>query len=252
MPTFERDGVTLQYEEYGEGFPVLLFAPGGMRSSMEFWERAPWDPRKELSGDFRVIAMDQRNAGRSSAPVRADDGWHVYTADHIALLEHLGIRSTHILGGCIGGSFCLSLMRAVPDRVTAAILQQPIGLSENRSAFHAMFDGWAEEVGRTQGLDGAVLRQFRERMYGGDFVFSVSREFVKTCRCPALVLMGNDLYHPTEISREIVDLMPKAELVERWKEPEHLPAAVEEPEHLPAAIDRVRSFLMEHTPRVRP
>src|SRR5688572_21294567 len=171
MPTFERDGATLHYEEYGEGFPVLLFAPGGMRSSIEFWERAPWDPRKELSADFRVIAMDQRNAGRSSAPVRAGDGWHVYTADHVALLDHLGIQRALILGGCIGGSFCLSLIHAAPDRVTAAVLQQPIGLSaENRSAFVAMFDGWAEEVGRTQGLDGVVLGAFRERMYGGDFV----------------------------------------------------------------------------------
>ena len=35
MPTFKRGDVTLYYEEFGSGYPILLFAPGGMRSSME-------------------------------------------------------------------------------------------------------------------------------------------------------------------------------------------------------------------------
>src|SRR5262245_5561373 len=128
MPSFEHDGTTLYYEEQGEGFPLLLLAPGGMRSTLERWGSAPFDPRKELSGDFRVIAMDQRNAGRSSAPVRGSDGWHVYARDQLALLERLGIERCHLLGGCIGGAFCLGLIAAAPERVSAAVLQQPIGL----------------------------------------------------------------------------------------------------------------------------
>ena len=68
MPVFEHAGVSLYYEEYGSGYPLLLFAPGGMRSSIDFWRRSPFDPTAELAQDFRVIAMDQRNAGRSRAP----------------------------------------------------------------------------------------------------------------------------------------------------------------------------------------
>ncbi len=74
MPVFEREGVSLYYEEYGSGYPLLLFAPGGMRSSIEFWRRSPFDPTADLAGDFRVIAMDQRNAGRSRAPIGAGGG----------------------------------------------------------------------------------------------------------------------------------------------------------------------------------
>ena len=74
MPVFERAGVSLYYEEYGSGYPLLLFAPGGMRSSIDFWRRSPFDPTAELAQDFRVIAMDQRNAGRSRAPISAADG----------------------------------------------------------------------------------------------------------------------------------------------------------------------------------
>ena len=76
-------------------------------------------------------------------------------------------------------------------------------------------------------------------MYGGDFLFNVSREFVSRCTTPLLVLLGNDLYHPEETSREIAVLAPNAMLIEHWKEPEHHAAAK-------AAVER---FLAEHTPR---
>ena len=239
MPSFDRDDVSIHYEEYGQGFPLLLFAPGGMRSSIAHWEQSSWNPIAELAGDFRVIAMDQRNAGRSRAPVAADDGWHVYTADHAALLDRLGIERCQVLGGCIGGSYCLGLMQAAPERVAAAVLQQPIGSSgDNRQAFYQMFDGWAEELEKSHPeVTEAALRSFRSNMYDGDFVFNVSRDFVRGCPNPMLVLLGNDLYHPSETSREIVELAPDAELVERWKEPEVVADAVQQ----------VREFLHGHT-----
>jgi pimeloyl-ACP methyl ester carboxylesterase len=237
MPLFERDDARIHYQEYGAGAPVLLFAPGGMRSSIAFWERAPWNPIIELQASFRVIAVDQRNAGSSRAPVREGDGWHSYASDHVALLDHLGIERCAVFGGCIGSSFCLGLIEAAPRRVSAAVLQNPIGLHENRDAFHALFDGWAAELRAEQpDVSDAVWSAFRARMYGGDFVFNVSREFVRGCRTPLLILAGNDPYHPTPISRELAALAPNAELVDDWKQPSRLPAVVEQ----------VRTFLRKH------
>jgi pimeloyl-ACP methyl ester carboxylesterase len=234
MPSFERNGVSIHYEEHGGGFPLLLFAPGGMRSAIEVWRNSPWNPIETLASDFRVIAMDQRNAGRSMAPVRASDGWEAYTADHVALLDHLGIERCHVLGGCIGCSYCLGLMQAAPARVAAAVLQNPIGLHENRDAFYAMFDGWAGDVrARQPDVGEAAFAAFRERMYGSDFVFNVTRDFVRGCRVPMLILAGNDLYHPLPISREIAALAPDAEILLRWKEPD----VVDE------TVERVRRFL---------
>jgi pimeloyl-ACP methyl ester carboxylesterase len=238
MPTFERDDLSLYYEETGEGFPVLLFAPGGMRSAIPFWERSPWNPVEALSPHFRVIAMDQRNAGRSEGPIAAEDGWHTYTADHLALLDHLGVERCHVLGGCIGGPYCLGVMEAAPDRVAAAVLQQPIGASsENHAAFYEMFDAWAADLRpKRPEVPDAAWKAFRSRMYDGDFVFNVSRDFVRGCETPMLVLMGDDLYHPSATSREIVELAPDATLVERWKDvPEE-------------TISKVVAFLEEHTP----
>ncbi len=238
MAIFERDDITLYYEDHGAGFPVLLFAPGGMRSAATFWEGSQFDPIAELSTRFRVIAMDQRNAGRSRAPVSADDGWHTYTADHIALLDHLGIERTHLLGGCIGGPYCLGLIQAAPERVASAVLQQSIGFEDNRQLFYDMFQGWADDIAPDHPeADEAAWRSFRSNMYDGDFDFNVGRDFVASCETPMLVLMGSDPYHPESTSREIADLAPNATLVERWKSPAE-----------DGTVATVIAFLEAHTP----
>jgi pimeloyl-ACP methyl ester carboxylesterase len=234
MPVFERDGISLYYEEFGAGFPILLFAPGGMRSAIDFWHKSPIDPTRDFADEFRVIAMDQRNAGRSRGPVSAADGWHTYTGDHLALLDHLKIQRCHVMGGCIGSSYCLSIIKTAPERIAAAILQNPIGLHENRAAFREMFDVWAKEL-RASGspLSEGDFARFRENMYGGDFVFSVSREFVRSCSTP---LCGDDLYHPAPISDEIARLAPNLEVVKDWKSADAAHSA----------SAKIRSFLRKH------
>ena len=240
MPLFTRGGITLHYEEQGKGFPLLLIAPGGMRSAISFWDKTPWNPIEQLAPHYRVITMDQRNAGRSSAPIRATDSWQVYTEDQLALMNHLGVERFHVAGMCIGGSYCMGLIHAGPQRVVSAVLFQPIGLFNNRQAFLEMFDNWAKELQVTHPeANPTTWETFKQTMYGGEFLFNVSREFVARCPVPLLVLLGNDLYHPEATSREIVTLAPNATLIEHWKEPEHQASAK-------TAIER---FLMAHTPR---
>ena len=77
-------------------------------------------------------------------------------------------------------------------------------------------------------------------MFGGDFLFNVSEDFVAHCSIPLLVLMGSDVYHPEVTSRKVVELAPRATLIEHWKEPGHIESAK-------AALE---SFLTEHTDRV--
>jgi len=240
MPIFKRDDVELYYEEYGAGCPILLIAPGGMRWAVAFWERTPWNPITQLAPHYRVIAMDQRNAGQSVAPIRATDSWSVYTADQLALLDHLGVNRFHVAGMCIGGPYIMGLIQAVPQRVVSAVVFQTIGLHNNRQAFFEMFDSWANELKpRRPDASEEALESFKKTMYSGDFLFNVSREFVAKCQTPLLVLLGNDLHHPAETSRELAALAPHATLIEHWKEPEHQPAAQQ-------AVER---FLAEHTPR---
>jgi pimeloyl-ACP methyl ester carboxylesterase len=185
--------------------------------------------------------MDQRNAGRSRGPVSASDGWRTYASDHLALLDHLGIARCHLLGACIGGAFGLALATAAPERVTAAVLQQPIGLSgDNRSAFQKMFDGWAEEPCAR----GATSRPRRSRDCGPTSTTASSRSarratsFARAgCRssCCAATISTT----PSVTSEEIVQIAPRAELVTSWKEGDDLVRAVA----------RVRAFFALHAPR---
>jgi pimeloyl-ACP methyl ester carboxylesterase len=220
--------VKLYYTDEGQGFPLLLIAPGGMRSSVGFWERTPWNPITQLSPNYRVIAMDQRNAGLSTAPITADDGWATYTADQLALMDHLGVDRFHVAGMCIGGSYIMALIDAAPERVASGVVFQTIGVDDNTKAFFDMFDDWADALKpeRPEVSDEA-WESFKHNMYDTqDFLFTADTAWVKTCTTPLLVLLGNDLYHPESSSRTLAELAPNATLIEHWKEPEHHPAAM--------------------------
>lgn len=228
MPFYDTNGTKLYYEVSGSGFPILLLAPGGMRSAIGYWQSAPFNPIDVLAKHFTVIAMDQRNAGQSSAPVTDKDDWHTYTNDHIALLDHLEIDRCHIMGGCIGGSFCFGLLAAQPERFASAVIQQTIGLDNNREAFYEMFDGWATGLQLEPTPTPETLKQFRANMYDRDFLFSVDEAFVAKCVTPLLILLGNDLYHPAAISRRIVELAADTTLIEDWKSPNRIQHTIDQ------------------------
>lgn len=226
MASFFRGEAELHFDVEGDGYPVLLIAPGGMRSANDAWEPMPWNPRTALAATHRVIGMDQRNAGRSTAPVSGSDGWHTYLADQIALLDHLEIERCHVIGMCIGGPYVLALLRAAPERFSAAVLLQPVGVEANTDSMYAMFDRWAAEIGGDHPeASEADWVSFRSNMWDGEFVITVSPDDVAAMTTPMLVMMGNDHFHPPSISRRIAALAPNATLVEEWKEGDALVAA---------------------------
>jgi pimeloyl-ACP methyl ester carboxylesterase len=243
MPSFEHGTSTIYYEEFGQGFPVLTFAPAGLQSTIDVWSKpmAPINPTTEWADTFRVIAMDQRNAGgRSRAPITAQDGWHSYTSDHIALLDHLEIDRCHLYGQCIGGSFIFSLWKAQPERVVSAVLAQPIGrVGAMPPGRPARFQAWAETLTDHPEATDAVLDQFLQNLYGPGFVYSVPESLVSTMTIPCLVLAGNDEAHPYAISERVVQRLPNADFIPEWK----TGAALE------SARVRVKEFLVKHTPR---
>jgi len=245
MPTIEHRGATLYYEEFGRGFPILTFAPAGLQSVIDVWNRpaAPVNPTTEFADRYRVIAMDQRNAGgRSRASISAQDGWQTYLADHIAVLDHLGIDRCHLYGQCIGGSFIMSMLKAQPQRIASAVLAQPIGrvgaMAPGRSA---RFNAWAETLTDHREATLQVLDAFHQNLYGPGFVYSVDRAFVSTCQTPCMVLAGNDEAHPLPISEEVAKLLPKCEFIREWKQGQALAEAKV----------RVKEFLAKHTPPAR-
>ncbi len=248
MPVLNRPDGTIHYQVHGQGFPVLLFAPGGLRSRMEMWPSPaegpprPWvDWTRALpAAGFTAIAMDQRNAGQSQTEIHADHGWHTYTADHLALMDHLGFSRFHVLGGCIGGSYCLNAVAAAPQRVTAAVLQNPIGVHpEHPTYFPDSHRAWSlEQRAARPSLDEAAIAAFGRNMWDHDFVFCVDRAFARACPAPTMLLPGTDIPHPAATSAELAALLPGVEVLTEWRGPDHL-AAQES-----AVVD----FLRRHRP----
>jgi pimeloyl-ACP methyl ester carboxylesterase len=248
MAVLRHGNAEIYYEVHGAGYPLLIFAPGGLRSELAFWRHSPsnpdaappWmNPMTALAPHFTVVAMDQRNAGRSRAAVTAADGWHSFAEDHLALMDHLGHRRFHVMGGCIGASFCLKLCAMAPERITAAVLQNPIGLADNRATWDAAVRGFAETMrSRDPALADGVVARFGANLFGGDFVFSVTREEVRRCAIPLLLQPGSDTPHPAAVSAEIAGLAPDIEVQQDWRGPEHLVQS----------LRRVTDFLTRHTP----
>src|SRR5215467_5488433 len=148
--------------------------------------------------------MDQRNAGgRSYAPIMAQDGWSTYTADHIAVLDHLRIDRCHLYGQCIGGSFILNLLKTQPERFVSAVLAQPIGrVGPMPAERKPSFEAWVQTLQGHPEATPEVLDAFYRNLYTPDFVYCVDRAFASTCATPCLVMAGNDEAHPRAISDE--------------------------------------------------
>lgn len=250
MPFLQLRDSDIHYEVQGEGYPVFLFAPGFLSSRMERWRTNPakpgqpqdfLDPIAAMSSRFKMIAHDVRNAGKSRGTARSSDGWHSYVEDALALLDHLKIKRCHVMGACIGVTFALALARARPSLVTALALQNPIGLGRNgrnRDLVNEEINLWIERVKDFPRIDRGHLPEFTKRMFAGDFLFGVSREFLASCKIPMLLMPGDDNMHPVEVSYEMVQLAPHAEVVAPWKGDKF--------KH--EAIERTRDFFIRNTP----
>jgi pimeloyl-ACP methyl ester carboxylesterase len=247
QPSFyEKGNVRIRYRQVGTGFPVLATPGGGLNSKMSNWQTAVINVMEELKNDFRVITMDQRNAtgGESTGPIPVDDPWGAFADDQLGLMDHLGIRQFMFFGNCIGGSFALKLMERAPERVVAAVLSQPIGhRPENPGVMHKSGLTWAKEFReRRPDVPMETLEKYLHALYEvrPDFVYSVSRDFVKTCQTPMLVLPDDTPAHAYQTAVDIASLAPNAEVsVYPWKEPPELKART---------INRVRTFLKRHLP----
>ena len=249
MPFYEKGAVRIHYEEVGSGVPLLVIPGGGLNSTVAGLANHPFNPMEEFKNEYRVIAADLRNAngGQSSGPLEVDRPWDAYTDDHLGLMDHLGVREFMVLGFCIGGPFIWSLLKRAPGRIAAAVLAQPSGF---RPAMPDLFyqnnvKGWGPPLcERRPDVTMTTVDAFLNKMYrtNADFVFTVTRDFVRGCQTPILVLPDDVPAHPYAVAMETVHLAPNAQVsLYPWKDT---------PDKIPLAVRHVRAFLRAHRPAV--
>jgi pimeloyl-ACP methyl ester carboxylesterase len=246
---YEKGSVRIYYEEAGTGFPLLLLPGGGLNSTIAFFTgNAPFNAIDEFKGEYRCITADLRNAptGQSTGPVDVNRPWESYADDQIGLMDHLGIDRFMVMGFCIGGPFIWSLLKRAPGRIAGAVVAQPVGWRpEMRDPSYpgAFWKGWPAQIAaKRPEIKKETAEQFVTRMFetNPDFVFTVTREFVRSCQNPVLVLPDEVPAHPYAVAMECAMLAPQAEVsLFPWKEPK---------ERIPLAVRQIHSFLRAHRP----
>jgi pimeloyl-ACP methyl ester carboxylesterase len=244
MSFYQKGAVRIRYEEAGSGFPLLLIAGGGLNSTIAGLAN-PFNAIEEFKGEYRCIAADLRNAntGQSSGPLEIDRPWDAYTDDHLGVMDHLGIDKFVVMGFCIGGPFIWNLLKRAPNRVVAAVLAQPSGWRPEMPTlnYDTNMTGWGPQlVKRRPEITMETVQKFLTTMYGNnpDFVFTVTRDFVRECQTPVLILPDDIPAHPYAVAMEAAMLAPKAEVsLFPWKEPK---------ERIPLAVRQIHSFLRAH------
>jgi pimeloyl-ACP methyl ester carboxylesterase len=244
---YEKGSVRIYYEEAGAGFPLLLLPGGGLNATISFFTgNPPFNAVEEFKGQYRCIAADLRNApsGQSTGPVESDRPWDSYADDQLGLMDHLGIDKFVVMGFCIGGPFIWNLLKRAPDRVAAAVLAQPVGWRpemRDRKYQGAFWASWgATLTAKRPEITLQTTDQFVTRMFetNPDFVFTVTRDFVRSCQNPVLILPDDVPAHPYDVAMESAMLAPKAEVsMFPWKQPK---------ERIPLAVRQIHSFLKAH------
>jgi pimeloyl-ACP methyl ester carboxylesterase len=108
-------------------------------------------------------------------------------------MDHLRIDKFAVMGFCIGGPFIWNLLKRAPNRVVAAVLAQPVGFRPEMPGvlYDGSKTGWAPEfLKRRSDVTPDTVEKYLTKMFrtDADFVFTVTRDFVRSCQTPVLIL----------------------------------------------------------------
>ncbi len=240
MPTIRSNEIDIYYEEHGAGEPLVLIMGWGGNA-------ATWMPQiPGLAKHYRVIAFDNRGAGRTSAPDKPYSIDQMAT-DTVGLLDALGVRTAHVFGVSMGGMIAQELVLAHPERVSTLMLgctsagssqaagaeqlQQDITAFKETAKDHTPDAEWFSDFMKLLWTEEALARSDDHMQ---DFVLSLIRhpptphgmlrqaaaiadhstyERLPQIHCPTLVITGTEdpLIAPRN-SGILADRIPGAEL----------------------------------------
>jgi len=236
VPHVEVKGVRFHVEEYGAGPPVLLIM--GLGASTETWAAQ----RDAFAARHRVIAFDNRGAGRSETP---PPPWTVpaMAGDAIGILDALGIARAHVVGVSMGGMIAQEMAIDHPERIDRLVVAMSFArpdpvrrvfLLHRRWARLAGADARAESTANLPWLLSPRLLNDPVRLQGMLEAVSVmpfmaaeayacqvdailehrTLERLGRVRAPTLVLAAaEDVLTPPFLSEEIAAAIPGARLV---------------------------------------
>ncbi|MBB4102284.1 alpha/beta fold hydrolase [Allorhizobium borbori] len=201
--SFQNDGLTLAYFDEGDpsGPPVLLIH-GFASSATVNWVHTGWLKTLGDAG-YRVIALDNRGHGASEKP-HDPAVYHpdMMAGDAVALLDHLGIPSAHIMGYSMGARISAFLAISDPERVLSLVFGGlGIGMCDGVGDWDPIAEALlAPSLADVTHARGRMFRAFAEQTKSDRFALAacistsrdlVSREDIAKIEAPTLVAVGS-------------------------------------------------------------
>jgi pimeloyl-ACP methyl ester carboxylesterase len=221
VTSFRSEGLSLAYDDAGEGPPVIL-VHGFASNRAVNWKGTSWFAALAYAG-YRLVAFDCRGHGESDKP-RDVEAYRLsrHVQDVEALMDHLKIASAAFLGYSMGARIVLKLLLTRPARTTKAVLGG-LGLPEREPKFVEAVARALEAPDRASVADPIAMRfrSFAERQ-GGDLAalaacfrgvhgpFDLSG--AAGIQAPVLIVVGENDDHVSNPAA-LADAIPHARLV---------------------------------------
>ena len=236
MPTIPSGDGEIYYEVHGAGTPLLLVSGLGGTASY-------WNPNlAAFAKRYRVIVHDHRGMGKSTRS-RIRYSVDQMTADLLAVMNHLKIKKSHVVGHSTGGAIAQTLAATHPDRLISLViyaswtkadpffrrvfearraLLTAVGPAAYvRSAAIFLYPDWwiNRNIGLLEEREQATIAAFPPAEIVASRIDAIL-EFDRTADLPKLklptlvVCAKDDIITPPYFSRELAALIPGAELVE--------------------------------------
>jgi pimeloyl-ACP methyl ester carboxylesterase len=180
MPIADANGISLYYEEHGQGEPLMCVM--GLAADHLAWALQ----LEAFAARHRTIVFDNRDVGQSSY---ADTQYEIedMAADTLGLADALGLDTFHLLGASLGGAIAQHVALAAPERVRT--LQLAVTWAGSGAYAREKTRLWASERrlrSREDWIDSLLLATVSEGFYENQPMV----DFVKQ------VMLSNE--HPQE------------------------------------------------------
>lgn len=121
-----RDG-DLAFREHGEGHGEAVILIHGFPMTNEIWGKT----LELLSPRRRYVLPDLRGFGESAAPLAKNNTLTQLARDILALLDHIEIERSHLVGASLGGMVAMKLASLHPSRLHSLTVFNTVAHAES-------------------------------------------------------------------------------------------------------------------------
>ena len=214
MPTVKVNDIDMYYEIHGEGKPLIFIQGLGAEiSSVDMFTAG-------LAEKYKVIAFDNRGTGRTDKP---DEHYSIemMAEDTIRLMDALGMKNAHFMGGSMGTCILQVIAAKYPERVNGIVLYlATTSFSDTlKNAMEPFLKPQKAEEGATNQIHPLFMQKYPPtpesllRQLEANMRFD-GRNLLSQIKAPTLIINATkDQFITMECAEELAAGIPHAKLI---------------------------------------